>query len=166
MAQLIARLKKSEGWSATAYIDTRGYITIGFGHNLGKLILPSGVRFQDCRIAPVHGISTTIGETLMVGVLMDKLEALKKELPWLSQLDEIRQQVLADMAFNMGVRGTGKPGDKKGLVDGWPNFLGQVQRGDYEAAARNMLGTPWRDQVGDRAVHLAYMMQHGKEPEK
>jgi hypothetical protein len=74
------------------------------------------------------------------------------------------------MAYNMGVIGTGKPGDKKGLVDGWPNFLGQVRRGEWQAAHDNMLGapehpTPWHRQVGQRADRLAFMMLHGKEPD-
>lgn len=161
---LIARLKLSEGFRSHFYFDTRGNITIGYGHNLGRLILPPGVRWQDIRLAPANGVTPTIAEALLTGVLLDSIERLRREIPWFERLDAIRQEVLADMAFNMGVRGTGKPRDKKGLVDGWPNFLGQVQRGEYEAAARNMLGTPWRRQVGDRAVRLAYMMQHGKEP--
>lgn len=162
---LLARLKVSEGWSPTAYIDTTGHVTIGYGHNLGKLVLPPGVRHQDVKLQPVNGITRTIGEVLLLDKVVETAEALRGELPWMDKLDVVRQQVLVDMAFNMGVRGTGKPGAKKGLVDGWPIFLSQVRAGLWQAAANNMLGTPWRRQVGERAVRLAYMMLHGKEQE-
>lgn len=153
---LIARLKLSEGFSPTVYMDTTGNLTIGYGHNLAKLVLPLGVSFKDVKILPVNGVTRTIAEALLVNVLVDSLDALRRGAVWLDQLDDVRQRVLADMAYNMGAWK---------LLHEWPIFMGQVQRGEYEAAARNMLGTPWRRQVGDRAVRLAYMMQHGKEPE-
>lgn len=151
-AAFIARLKLSEGWRSHAYIDTRGNITIGYGHNLGRLNLPPGFEY-DGLLRPVNGITQEIGTALLVGDAMDAIERLRKVCPWWEGLDDIRQQVLADMAFNLGVPGLLK----------WPVFLSQVERREFKAAAMNMLGTPWRRQVGERAVRLAYMMEHGKE---
>lgn len=162
---ILARLRVSEGWREHAYLDTRGYVTIGYGFNLGFLKLPPGVRHQDVRIIPVNPISKAVGESLLVAKVLETSTALRAELPWMGRLDDVRQQVLVDMAYNMGVRGSGKPGDKKGLVDGWPTFLGLVEQGRYQAAVDIMLRSPYARQVGDRAVRLAHMLAHGKETE-
>lgn len=153
MPTLLARLKASEGWRSHAYLDTTGHLTIGWGHNLATLILPPGVHHEDVKIVPVNGISPTVGEALLVADVLDTVASLRRAIPWFDQLDEPRQQALAEMGFNLGVPGLMR----------WPIFLGQVRNGDYGAAAGNMLGTPWRRQVGQRAVRLAYLMEHGKE---
>lgn len=135
-------------------MDTTGNLTIGYGHNLAKLILPTGVSFKNVRIAPVNGIPRIIGEYLLTSEVVDVMGALSERLPFWKALDNVRRLVLADMAFNMGV---------PGLVNGWPNFLRAVGRGDYTAASDTMLGSKWRRQVGDRAVKLAAMMRDGAD---
>lgn len=154
LGPLIERLKKSEGYSPTIYVDTTGNLTIGYGTNLGKLILPPGVSFKQVRIQPANGVTITISEALLLNVLLPSIAELRSAIPWLDQLDEVRQRVLADMAYNLGTPGLLR----------WPIFLGQVQRGEFQAAAANMRSTRWARQVGARAVHLSYMMEHGKEP--
>jgi lysozyme len=153
LSALLARLKESEGWRSHVYVDTTGNLTIGWGHALARLVLPSGVSFRDVKLVPINGITMTIGEALLVGDVLDAVAALRKELPWFDKLDETRQQVLADMSFNLGVPGLMR----------WPIFLGQVRRGEYAAAARNMRATLWARQVGQRAEKLAKMMETGGE---
>lgn len=160
LGRLVERLKEEEGYRSHVYFDTTGNLTIGYGHNLGKLEAPEGVDFsaflRAIRVTPVNGVTPTIAEALLINVLTDTLSKLRKALPWVDKLDETRQQIIGDMAFNMGVPGLLK----------WPIFLGQVQRGEYQAAARNMRSTAWFRQVGHRAVRLVYMMEHGEEPQK
>jgi len=52
------------------------------------------------------------------------------------------------MAYNMG----------PAFIKKWPNFSKQIQRGEYKAAARNMLNTPYAKQVKGRAVRNAQVL--------
>ena len=154
--EIVQRLKQSEGWRSHVYIDTTGNLTIGYGLNLGKLVLPDGVRFQDVRIAVVNGIPQDLAEQLLVDELTRTIAELRQLAPWIDGLDETRQQVLADMSFNMGV---------PKLVNGWPNFLGNVKAGRFSAAAAIMRSSKWATQVKGRAVRLAEMMETGQRGE-
>jgi lysozyme len=78
---------------------------------------------------------------------------LDKHLPWWSQLDTVRQRVLIDMCFNLGI---------KGLL-GFKNTLAYVKAGQYKQAKTNMLKSKWASQVGKRAQRLAAMMETGKD---
>lgn len=157
---LLARLRTSEGWSALLYIDTKGYLTIGYGFNLGYLSLPPGISHRNVKIRPVNPLPKEIGETLLRMKVEETARELERYLPWIAQLDEVRREVLIDMAFNMGVMGT--PDGKKGLVDGWPNFLRHVRHGEYGRAGKIMRGSKWRSDVHDRrAMPLTRMMETG-----
>ena len=79
---------------------------------------------------------------------------LQHALPWVATLDEVRQRVLLDMAFNMGIVG----------LLGFKRTLATIQAGDYQAAATMMLDSRWAKQVGQRAERLSRMMATGKDP--
>ena len=76
---------------------------------------------------------------------------LGKRLPWLATLSPARQQVLMNMAFNLGIDG----------LLGFKNTLGMIASGDYQKAADAMMQSKWAGQVGDRAKRLAAMMKEG-----
>src|SRR5262245_40466918 len=122
--KLRAQLIRDEGWKPSAYSDSLGFLTIGVGHLVDAR---RGGRLPDSIIESLleYGIRETTGKLLAAQ-------------PWISQLAPARQGVLVNMAFNLGL----EPFDHDGNKD-WPNFLAQVQRGDYEQAATNMLGTLW-----------------------
>lgn len=77
--------------------------------------------------------------------------------PWAAALDKSRQNVLINMAFNMGT-GTVKP--QKGLRS-FKRTLAAIKAGEYEKAADMMLQSKWAKQVGDRAVELSRQMRNG-----
>ena len=85
-------------------------------------------------------------------LLRSDIMAIKAELenvlPWFKSLDDLRQRVLMDMAFNMGVTGLTR----------FVRTLDFVQQGDYPAAATEMLISRWADMVGQRATRLSKMM--------
>ena len=76
---------------------------------------------------------------------------MRKALPWVAQLDEIRQAVLIGMAFQMGTAG---------LV-GFKNTLAMIERGDYAGAAQGMLNSRWAQQTPARAHRMARQMETG-----
>lgn len=137
---LHALLKKHEGWIPYAYRDSLGYLTIGVGH----LIDPEkGGRLPD-----------SIIQALLEWDINEKKNELAHALPWIGQLDFVRECVLVDMAFNLGVDGLQK----------FKKFLVFVQSWNYKAAAAEMLDSTWATQVGMRATRLSKMMETGLWP--
>jgi len=144
---LIARLKRSEGWRPYLYLDTTGHATIGFGHNLGRVLSESPVT-----IAPVNGISQEIGEQLLHDDVAAVIQQLESRLVWFQCMDEVRREVLIELGFNIG---TGK-------VLSYPVFMDQLERQAYLSAAENMRSWAWYRQVGvGRAEPLCRMLETG-----
>jgi len=133
-------LSLHEGRRNTIYKDSLGYWTVGVGH----LIDPS----------KGGTLPEAIIDALLRYDMTEKYEELVKTLPWVRDLDEVRQYVLLDMAFNLGVNG----------LLGFKNTLKMVQGRDYAGAAKNMLLSRWATQVGTRAKRLSVMMESGSWP--
>jgi len=133
-AILVARLNRTEGRRNKPYIDTVGKITIGVGHNL-----------------TAKGLPGPMIDELLSGDIADATQEAES-LPVYTYLDPIRQTVLVDMVFNMGVN------DVKEFV----NMLSAIKRRDYATAASCMLQSKWADQVGSRAIELARIMSTGQ----
>jgi len=128
-------LTRDEGVRLRPYKDTVGRLTLGIGRNLDDV-----------------GISADEADFMLSNDLNERvLPGLRKNLPWYSTLNESRQRVLANMAFNLGIDGLLK----------FRNMLAAAQGGDYNLAANEMLNSPWAKQVGDRAKRLADMMRSG-----
>ena len=128
---LRARLKREEGLRLTPYQDAVGAWTIGYGHNL-----------------TARGISQAVAEQLLEEDIDATLTALAA-LPWYPALSPLRQLVIADMAFNLGVEG----------LCGFTKMLKAIGREDWERASDEMLASQWAEQVGYRAARLARMMR-------
>ena len=79
-------------------------------------------------------------------------QAVKNAFPWWWKLDDARQFVLVDMAFNMGLAG----------LKGFKKMLTAVEQGDYQTAAKEMLASKWAAQVGRRAAELSKIMKKGE----
>ncbi|WP_175908624.1 MULTISPECIES: glycoside hydrolase family protein [Burkholderia] len=131
--KLKAELTRDEDRRYRIYTDTVGKVSGGIGRNL------TDKGFRDNEIDLMY--QNDIAET----------EAwLDRNLSWWSSLDPVRQRVMMNMAFNM-----------QGKLLGFRKFLAATQRGDWSAAAAEMLDSLWARQVGDRAKRLASMMRSG-----
>lgn len=143
--KLIAQLTVSEGRRNAAYLDSVGILSIGIGHN--------------CVAKPVAGV-TKVGDRISDELLEELFDAdvneailnLDNYLPWWSALDDVRQNVMIDMCFNMGI----------GTLRTFVNTLRAIEQGEYKAAAAGMRKSLWAKQVGKRAEHLAKMMETGE----
>jgi lysozyme len=135
-AKLKSQLIRHEGKRNKPYRDTVGKLTIGVGRNLDDV----GLRDDEIDLMLENDIAAT-------------WNALRRALPWIDQLDEVRQRVLADMAFNMGVRG----------LLAFEKMLRACRAGEYETAAAEMLDSAWARQVPARAERLAKMMKTGED---
>ena len=134
---LVRQIELHEGLRLKPYRCTAGKLTIGVGRNL-----------ED------RGITLSEARMLLANDLADVRNGLLNALPWVAQLDDVRQRVLVDMAFNLGLQG---------LLE-FKRTLAAVQAGQYQQAATMMLQSRWAKQVGQRAERLSRMMVTGADP--
>ncbi|MCP3675844.1 MAG: glycoside hydrolase family protein, partial [Gammaproteobacteria bacterium] len=106
------------------YHDTVGVLTVGYGHNLEE---------------------ATITAELAEAWLKDDIEAATRDLvsafPIVLELSEVRQRVLINMTFNMGIN----------RLKGYKKMWRALEQNDYFAAANEMEDSKWHRQVGKRA---------------
>ena len=134
---LVAELTRDEGVRLKPYKDSVGKTTIGIGRNLDDV-----------------GISEDEAEFLLHSDIARTAAGLDSALIWWRDLDEVRQRVLLNMAFNLGVYA---------LLQ-FHQTLGFIKSGLWGAAADGMLDSLWAKQVGPRATRLADMMRTGVAP--
>lgn len=152
---LKAELVRDEGERLRAYRDTVGKWTIGVGRNLDDVGISSAETAAlgiTTASAKRDGISQAQSRMLLGDDINRCEKDLDRALPWWRGLDDVRQRVLLNMCFNMGLR----------TLLGFRNTLAMVERGDYADASLNMLESKWARQVGARAVRLSRMMRHGR----
>lgn len=134
---LIRQIRLHEGERLKPYRCTAGKLTIGVGRNLDD-----------------RGITREESAMLLDGDIRLLETELFRALPWASGLDDVRQRILLDMAFNLGV---------KGLLQ-FRRTLEAIRTGRHQEAATMMLDSLWAQQVGQRAERLARMMATGATP--
>lgn len=131
---LIAELIRDEGLRLKAYKCTANRTTVGVGRNLDDV-----------------GITEDEARYLLRNDIERVKRDLDKHLPWWRMLDETRQRVIQNMAFNLGING----------LLGFKNTLAAVKAKNWAAASAGMLSSKWAEQTGARAHRLAKMMRTG-----
>ena len=125
------QLVRHEGLRLTVYDCPAGYKTIGVGRNLeGK------------------GITEEEALYLLENDINYFTEQLRDNLDWFDDIPEEKQQILVNMAFNLGVAG----------LMNFKNMLSAVEEGRWSDASTEMLDSKWADQVGTRAIELSGAM--------
>ncbi len=76
--ELLAMLRLHEGLRLLPYKDTRGLLTIGFGHNLAEPIAPEAAEAQlACDVAAIaHQVAGVIGDDVWPGLAPARQAAL------------------------------------------------------------------------------------------
>ncbi|WP_296059597.1 glycoside hydrolase family protein [uncultured Amphritea sp.] len=132
--KLIAQLKIDEGFRGKPYRCTAGKLTIGFGRNLDDV-----------------GVSVAEAEMMLSEDLKEAVPQLEA-LPHYRMLNDVRQNVLCNMAFNLGIP----------RLMMFKNMWSALAHRNYETAAAEMLNSRWARQVGERAERLAKEMRTGE----
>lgn len=130
--RLAEELIHDEGLRLTVYKCPAGKWTIGVGRNL-----------ED------RGISEDEARLLLMNDIAFFRHGLSRALPWLEAAPRPVQDVLANMAFNMGLAG----------LLAFRRTLAHIQAGRYNQAADEMLRSRWAQQVGGRAERLAAVLR-------
>lgn len=127
MGNLESILKVREGKSKSAYKDSLGYWTIGYG------------RLIDSRF------NAGLSDEEMDYLLRNDIESARKELSqfdWWLSLDSVRQEVFIELVFNMGLTH---------LLQ-FKQTLKYVKQKDYTQAAVQLEKSLWARQVHETRV--------------
>ena len=134
-ARLRTQIQVHEGCSLKPYADTEGVLTIGYGRNLNE-----GISDDEAEVMLSNDITKAVLTAHRV-VGSVTFEGLSDE----------RQEVLVNMAFNLGETRMKK----------FVHMLAALTVEDYERVAAEMLDSKWARQVGARAVQLSEIMRKG-----
>ena len=124
----------AEGEKLDLYKDSVGILTIGVGHNIEE----KGISKRVSRLMLDDDILEVIADTL--------------RLEYWNKLDSVRQLIVADMVFNLGVSRFLK----------FKKLNAALQIGDYLLSAHEMKDSRWYRQVGRRAEKLHAAMLSGE----
>jgi len=136
MSKLIEQLKRHEGVRTHAYKCSANYITVGVGRNIDE---DGGLGLSDDEIDYL---------------LANDIKRCKQELvalSWFVDLDEVRQDALINLCFNLGLT----------RLLGFRNAMAAMAEGNYEKAADEFLDSRWATQVGQRAIEVTNMIRSG-----
>lgn len=149
---LLADLRRFEGLRLSAYLDTEGVPTIGYGHT-----------GPEVRMGMPPWTVAQAEEALRRDVA-EHDALLFSALPWARRLDPARRRVMRNLAFNMGVGWPPEPPGKKGRgLRSFVNTLAAIQAGQWDKAADGLLASKWARQVGPtRSGYLAGIMRTGR----
>lgn len=141
--QLLANLRRSEALRLTAYQDTKGIWTIGYGHTGPEV---------------VKGLVWTIAqaEAQLLADVARAMRLLDANLPWWRQQILPRRDALAELTFNMGIGNA-----QHGLLS-FAHTLAAWKAGDFAGAAAGLLKSAWANDVkATRAGRIATQVRDG-----
>lgn len=141
LAKLASTLRVEEGCRLTAYLDSAGVITVGYGHNL-----------------QAHPIPQALADQWLAEDVAAATRDVEGTFPWVKTLDEVRQRAIVDLCFNLGINGLLKFSRAGGTLEA-------VRQGQYDVAATRLLSNErWVSEVGLRAERIAAMLRFGEDP--
>lgn len=135
LTKLSNQLIKHEGLKQFPYRDTVGKLTIGVGHNLDD-----------------KGLTQAQIRSILIDDLTDTVNFLNFKLPWLKDLDDVRQRAVANMTF-----------DLMGKILDFKHMLAALQAKDWIKASDELLNSTFAKQTGQRARDLAKMLLTGQD---
>lgn len=132
--RLTKQLEIDEGRSKKLYVDTVGKVTAGVGRNLTN-----------------RGLSDDEIDLMLANDIKLAEKDARSLVPDFDRLDDVRQEVLVNMSFNLGYS----------RLAGFKKFLAAVNAGRFAEAAAEMEDSKWFKQVGQRGVRLRDAMRTG-----
>lgn len=142
LKRLEQRVMNDEGFRATAYLDTVGVWTVGYGSTTlfgrpvkeGDKVTPEQARLQ--LRADLYGAMICAADLF----------------PRLNELNDVRQEVLVNMSYNLGPNRLAQ----------FRNLRSAIDHLEYRRAAEEMVDSKWYTQVGGRGQRLVAAMKTGQ----
>ncbi len=126
------QLIRHEGLQTKIYTCPANKLTIGVGRNL-----------ED------RGITENEAKYLLNNDIMQTHNELSCKYPFYDMLDDTRQEVLINMAFQLGLNGLSK----------FKKTLEFIEKGMYKSASEEMLNSNWAKQTPNRVYELSNLMK-------
>lgn len=139
--RVLAELETDEGIRLYPYRDSLDFWTVGIGCKLP-------IVEQEQKAIGWNGIyplSRTQIKELAKLRLIDTIRLLHAKLEWLSEADNMVQDVLYNMSYQLGVFGVLK----------FKKTLKLLERKEYKKASLEMLDSLWAEQTPNRAKRLS-----------
>ena len=140
LERLMESVKKHEGYRNKVYLDTLGKRTVGVGHLCVEDFWEDDKEYE---------------EKFLMEILADDLQnAIKgarelKEEHSCTDIDEIAQEILVEMVFQLGKNGVSK----------FKNMWKALSEHNYTGASYEMLDSKWAKQTPNRAKSMAELMK-------
>lgn len=145
--RLLKTLKRDEGVRDEVYEDSLGIRHIGVGHNLEQGYIPAEISES----IEAKGKLTDAEINRLLTLDLDSAYREVKSLftgTW-DGLSQVRQEVLTNMSFNLGIS----------RLKQFRRMIRAVRGRDYAEASVEMLDSRWAGQVKGRANRLAKVME-------
>ena len=140
LERLMESVKKHEGYRNKVYLDTLGKRTVGVGHLCVEDFWEDDKEYE---------------EKFLMEILADDLQnAIKgarelKEEHSCTDIDEIAQEILVEMVFQLGKNGVSK----------FRNMWKALAEKNYIGASFDMSDSKWAKQTPNRAKSMAELMK-------
>ena len=140
--RLETRVMNDEGFRARPYLDSVGVATIGYGSTrvLGEPVSMDWLT-----------IEADVARQLLRGDLYQALVDAQAVFSRFDDLNDVRQEVIVNMTYNLGRRG----------LAGFKRMIKKSDDLDYVGMAFEMQDSKWFDQVGSRSIRLVLEMRSG-----
>jgi lysozyme len=138
---LVDELKRDEGLRLTAYRDTLGVLTVGYGHtghDVTEGLTITEDRAEELLRADIETAWTTA-----------------HTLDFFAKLNPVRQRALVNMTYQLGVYG----------VMQFRKACDAMRRAEWYSAAVEMCDSRWHDQTPQRCERAACMVLTGIDPQ-
>ena len=140
LERLMESVKKHEGYRNKVYLDTLGKRTVGVGHLCVEDFWEDDKEYE---------------EKFLMDILADDLQnAIKgarelEEEHSCTDIDEIAQEMIVEMVFQLGKNGVSK----------FRNMWKALAEKNYIGASFEMLDSKWAKQTPNRAKSMAELMK-------
>ena len=143
--ELLEDLRRDEGLRLEAYADPKSGgapWTIGYGHTAG--------------VKPGDTITEAEAEYELIGDVTAAERALDLLAPWWRRLDQVRQDAVTELAFNLGA---------SKLVREFPDTMSAIKGGAFAVAGADLAADQWAKDVGPgRSGRIISMLKTGARP--
>ena len=140
LERLMESVKKHEGYRNKVYLDTLGKRTVGVGHLCVEDFWEDDKEYE---------------EKFLMEILAEDLQnAIKgarelKEEHSCTDIDEIAQEIIVEMVFQLGKNGVSK----------FKNMWKALSEHNYTGASYEILDSKWAKQTPNRAKSMAELMK-------
>lgn len=138
---LESRIIRHEGFCSVPKIDVYPNFVVGFGHDISKS------EYDNYS----NGITWDAAESLLQSDIFVVKSECAKVFPWILGLSTLRQEVIWEMAFQMGIEG----------VSAFKNMIAAIRDQDWNKASQSMLDSAWHSETPSRCSELANLMKNG-----